>query len=294
MAEPSFFDKVRNTFFSAKSAPADAFKATPGVSTRSHDLWEIGKQHADNVGLFKRFRHSKFLDPFRRGAKQAVRTVAGKATDVAISLIPIPLVKDIVEAAVDKAKEALRGHYTGSTLSEIQATDTEGKVKWGWKDLDIEDMDRYRWKVHHGVKVLNDAFNKAAGNFSSSASICNDWVRPIAKYHYLNKRIYKLRERAEIIKALCEDTLKWTDDITSNPNYKNMESTLKQKVFEIDLIYDEPVHHMACDDTVCVKKDAMRFVDKHSAAVNGISTSLAYVVNDLTDLGMGQVGGGDD
>lgn len=151
-------------------------------SAMNRSLLAIGQDLAENPSWWKRIRHSKFADPFRR---KSARRIGTKALSLTASiLIPIPVVKGLVMGAVKvglaQARKVQIKYKTGNDQGKFTHKGTEhttlkGKdqsklddklahdVKWGWKALDIEGMDRYRWKVKHGVEMLNDTYEKPGG-----------------------------------------------------------------------------------------------------------------------------------
>ena len=94
--------------------------------------------------------------------------------NIGISFIAIQVVKDFVKNAVKKgltlARQQQINYKFGKGHFYWSGQPVEHKVKWGWKEINVADLDPYRWKVKHGVEVLNDAFKKAMEYEGASAS----------------------------------------------------------------------------------------------------------------------------
>ena len=240
-------------------------------------IWDLGKNFADNHSWFRRIRHSKYADPFRR---KSVTRVGKIAINVATSFIPIPVVKDLVTGAVKvglaKAREKQIKMKKGSQAND----DYTHSTKWGWKDLDVTMMDRYRWKIKHGVEVFNEAYKKASQNYGDSASVCNDWVKAVSKWCYLEKRIEKMQERVSILQELLSDSQKWLDDVKGNSAFDHNRDQLISIAHDID---QSPADgkHTDCDSTLCVHKTERRFFERNKTFVDGVSTLIAFSTNDV-------------
>lgn len=268
----------------------------------NRSLLAVGIDLAENPSWWKRIRHSKFSDPFRR---KSVRRIGTKALSFTASiLIPIPVVKGLVMGAVKvgiaQARKVQIKYKTGKDQGKFTHKGTEhtalkGKdqgelddklahdVKWGWKALDIEGMDRYRWKVKHGVEMLNDTYEKARRHEGSTASICNDWARAIAKYYYLEKRTTILREKAEVIKALAQATIDWVDKVQLDLANSRVKEKLIDKAAEISAHADKGDSHQDCDDKFCVFDSKRRFWSKHKKITKGVQTITSFTAGNIED-----------
>ena len=239
------------------------------------DLWVVGKNFAENHSWFKSIRHSKFADPFRR--KSASR-VGKMAATIGTSFIPIPVVKDFVSGAVKYGLAMARERQLSRQRSE--AVTPETNTKWGWKDLDVTMMDRYRWKIQHGVKVFNDAFKKAKDNENDSSTICNDFGKAVSKFCYLENRIKKMEDRVEILKALIADSEEWLNGITKDPTFMANKVALQTKCDALTA-GDATDQHNECADTLCVHKTDKRFWERNKTFVAGVSSITAFVTDDV-------------
>ncbi len=251
-------------------------------SSTVRSLWDTAVEYGENPSVWKKIRHSKFADPFRR---KSVSRIGRKLIGLGVSFIPIPAVKDLVGKALDKVQEKIRSEQIKFKMRKHSVKmpgkrEGEGKIKWGWKALSVEDMDRYRWKVKHGVEMLNDAYAKAVKHESSTASICNDYGKAIAKWAYLQHRIEVIEEKAEIIKELCELTLDWTKGIKEDPALLKIEKELKEKAAEIEAAQDGDAH-WDCDQSLCIFSSGKKFAVRHKKVVSGVSTVTSFLVNDM-------------
>lgn len=153
------------------------------------------------------------------------------------------------------------------------------KVKWGWKDLDLEDMDRYRWKVKHAADMLKEAVDTLIQNAPVTASICNDVVRAISKKEYLDKRIQKIREQLEITTQLCTLTDQWLTQIEQWVQTNNYQEILESFARVAQQLPDNDEQHMKCDKEYCAHGDKARFWDKNPKLTAGVALVTKHLVD---------------
>lgn len=241
------------------------------------DLWDIGRKVAYNPSWGKRILHSSFADPFRRKSVSRIGTMVIKG---AITFIPVPAIaKDIISTAVEKGLQFARKKQLEYKKNKHQTGDMAHKVKWGWKDLDLEDMDRYRWKVKHAADMLKEAVDTLIQNAPVTASICNDVVRAISKKEYLDKRIQKIREQLEITTQLCTLTDQWLTQIEQWVQTNNYQEILESFARVAQQLPDNDEQHMKCDKEYCAHGDKARFWDKNPKLTAGVALVTKHLVD---------------
>lgn len=247
----------------------------------ARNIWGTGVQIANNPSLWTRMKHSSKGTSFRRGAKLSTpfKVLAGGAKFV-LKQVPIPILNDILGVLSDKAyawgKSKQYAAHHAATKS------AEERVKFGWKDMDVQDMDRYRWKVHASfleLQKLAQAFSHKQQNFVTEGSICDDFVKVTTEAAYTRKRIDKLREKALAIAALCALTNDWLNDCDAK-----LEQWTTDNKEVLNALFEKAGKdaHMYCDDTVCVMTTAEKARFTHgSAAAN--AAWLGAVVSEALD-----------
>lgn len=263
------------------------------------NLWDRGVALATNPSLFKVLKHSRFLDPFRRSSKS--RLLKG-GVGIATSFIPIPGVRGLIKGALDKAVDITRNRAITQNKKDADGLKAEDVAKWGLKDLDVSDFDRYRWKIYNAGTELGTVMKNVEKNRDTSVSPCNDIGMAIAKLLYLKKRAVKLRTKAMATMALCETTLKWLEEVDgvavkgdketqdTNSKYSNNESVLKGYIAEESdprsvNDNDHKLRHVKCDDAMCIYTSDVRKSEHFRGLQKGVSTVAAFFVNrsDNTD-----------
>lgn len=235
------------------------------------NMWALGAELVENPSLWTRIKHSKDGSFFRRAKSKKGSTafsVVKKAGVLSLKLVPVPVVKDLLSAAFDKAADASKQYYRDKKLGDRSALNRIDKVKFGWKELDVQDMDRYRWKVADSVKSLNDAaqkFNQSVPAIEEKQDICDEWIKVTKAHAYAVRRSQKLRSRAETIKALCEQTIAWLDESDNKiRDWKTSSARDAQQLFE----NNHEDHHENCSETVCMLADAKKWRLKNPNIMN--------------------------
>ncbi|OUS13026.1 hypothetical protein A9Q89_04445 [Gammaproteobacteria bacterium 53_120_T64] len=243
----------------------------------NRNLWAMGEELAKNPSMWSRVKHSSKGTSMRRmGKASSIPKALAKGGAMALKQIPVPVLRDVLSAAVDKAYDMAK-HYHRKKYQIASAAGNEKKTKFGWKDLDVQDMDRYRWKVSDAVKSLNattSKFNVKFNGYANEGKICEAYVRVTKDYAYACKRSKKLRTKAFAIKELCEQTLAWLDEVDGSLDkwVVNNKIDLTQKVIALG-----SEAHENCESTVCALQSDVKLRLKHPSAVNGVSNFAALV-----------------
>ena len=220
------------------------------------DLQEIAKTVVANPTVGKKILHSSFLSSHRsaiqsKGAFASyVASGVQKGVSIALNQIPVPLVGSILDKAWTAACEAIKSkvhekhiNYPGN-LGE--------RVKFELKEISsqVEDWDRYRWKVSHAVEQFNKVCTEVQKGISSAP--CDTWVRVWAKYYYLGSRIGKLRESLEAVRAILLETDIWLDSVEKS--YATAHSQIETQYNKDVAMLKTMQVHDTCSDTKCMFK----------------------------------------
>ncbi len=151
-------------------------------------LWTKGFERAQEVNFTKSINHSKLAHKW--GLGQGVRLKASAVTNAAklitkpiLALIPVPVVGSLAGVALEMAADKARAKYREKQTNEANQLGQEQKVKFGIKNLDIADWDRYRYKAGHSFNELKKALDVYMEPSRETVSVCNDAFRLSYKYH---------------------------------------------------------------------------------------------------------------
>jgi hypothetical protein len=189
------------------------------------DLFEYAAARVANKTVMQRIGHSAklhsarsaFSSPGSFGSKAA--DLAGMVGRGAMSLVPIPGLGSLVKMLEEPAQEKIKKHYRKRNLDKAKADkDAAGVVKFELKELSVEEMDRYRWKVEQSIKDLNAAIQNYPGNLAKKikeGAECDAHVELAMAAEQATRRIQKLRNKCLAVKEVMDKTLDWLKELES-------------------------------------------------------------------------------
>ena len=205
------------------------------------DLYKYARDVADHKTVWQRIAHSPALHTTRSaissGGSALSKTIklAGVAGQGACRLIPIPVLGSFVETAVKYLEEKGRGKYLKGRAEH--ATPGEQKVKFDLKELSLEEMDRYRWKVHQSVTALNTAvqhMNETFQKAESDHAICAAYVELAIAAEQASRRIEKLNDKCFAVAGVMKETMDWLQqlfgDVDKPESVCGIELQIKQRL----------------------------------------------------------------
>jgi hypothetical protein len=167
-----------------------------------------------NKSMGQQIAHSQIFHSARSafsskgsGASKGIGLVIGVGK-LFLALIPVPIVGAVVGAAVDAVQGKVRGklherHLEGNNVS------VEDQVKFGIKELTVENLDRYRWKV----KDSFDALNAGISHYNMANQNCDDMYQFALLYEQVERRKKKLKEELGKFKTVIENVDRWIADL---------------------------------------------------------------------------------
>jgi hypothetical protein len=238
----------------------------------ARNLWDLGNEYANNPSMLTRIMHSSKGTAVRRSVKgSTIPKIFASAGAYALKNVPIPILNDLLNAAVNKAYEVGKNYYRNKYQKPKDAKTAEDRintVKFGWKDMDVQDMDRYRWKVASSLEDLNkatDNFKKNYANILTEGNFCDEFIKVTTDFAYAHKRVEKLRKKATEIQVLTSLTLEWLNEVEGNLNTwaKDNKNAL------IGMASKVPSEgHVNCDPTVCANSSQVGFSLQHKQIAN--------------------------
>jgi len=225
----------------------------PPPPARQKDILDVGQRLYENPSLFKTIRHSRFADPFRR--KSAYSLFQG-AAQLALGAIPFPGLKELAQKMEEKGANYLKGKY--ANYKRAKAQNLEHQVKWDWKKgFNIEQFDRYRFKVKHGLDEVKKSYDALINSNADSTSICNDASKAYSKFLYLEHRIGKFRQKIAELKVMAEETDQWlasVQEVIDKSDLEHKVMVAAAKAHE----WGNGSFHLDCKEDLCVYGDTDR------------------------------------
>lgn len=194
------------------------------------NLFEYARKVVANKTVAQRIAHSPALhgvrSAFSSGGSFMSKGVnlLGMAGRAAMGLIPIPALPTL-SAALEKHFEGFlrdKAHERRLEAAKAQGN-VEDTVKFELKDLSLDEMDRYRWKVHQAMTDLNNALqshNDKLAKASNEQARCAAYVEVATASEQAVRRIYKLYHKCFVVKGIMEETMDWLKDLSFGADRK--------------------------------------------------------------------------
>ena len=207
------------------------------MGAEQNDLFEYARKVVDHKTVMQRIGHSPALHSARSAFSSALPSaptttrwgsleskalnLAGSLVRVAIGLVTIPAIPSLL-ASLEKHGEAwLRRYFHAKHVTKEAGI--EDRVKFELKDLSLEEMDRYRWKVHQAITDLNTAIQNREAKFVEAEKVsarCTEWVELAKAVSQAERRIEKLHAKCKVVKGVMEETMEWLAQCSVGPNQK--------------------------------------------------------------------------
>lgn len=142
-----------------------------------------------------------------------------------LTLIPVPVVGSVVGAVVDavngKVRGALHDRHLGDTASDAEV------AKFGIKELTVENLDRYRWKVAHAFEELNEGIKA----YNDSNQTCDDMYKFALLYEQVQRRKERLTKELGKFKRVMDAVDGWIADLerTQGSKLTDITNEIKKK-----------------------------------------------------------------
>ncbi len=179
------------------------------------NIWAYAKSKVDNKGVFTRIAHSSRFHSVRSAVSSQgsfgskLLKGLGAVGRASFSLIPIPIIGGLLASV----EQAIEGQIRSSVHKSHNPTPgVVTSVKFALKEASVENLDRYRFKVEHSMKELEQALEdyKKFDPQADTTSFCNsglDLAMVVAQADR-RKRIFD----TEILKlkGIMEASLAWS------------------------------------------------------------------------------------
>jgi hypothetical protein len=173
----------------------------------------------------------------------------------------------IVGAAADAINGRVRSGLHGNHLE--QGASNADIAKFGIKELTVENLDRYRWKVAHSFEELN----KGIAIYNNSEQNCDDMYNFALLYEQVQRRKQRLTSELQKFTDVINAVNKWIAELENiqGQELKKARNIITQKTHKditklTRLVQHNPadsIHianyialHAGCTKWCCIKKQA--------------------------------------
>jgi hypothetical protein len=164
----------------------------------------MGAQIAHS-GIFHSMR-SAFSSPSKSGVSKGLGLALGVGK-LFLAAIPIPVVGAIVGATVDAINGKVRSDRHQKQIDA--ATTHEEKAKFNIKELTVENLDRFRWKLAHAFEELKDGI----AAYNTSGQTCDDMYKFALLYEQLERRKLRLRNELNTFQEVINNVEAWIREV---------------------------------------------------------------------------------
>lgn len=188
------------------------------------DIFAYAAKCVDNKGVMARLGHSAKLHSVRSAVSSKGSAVSkfgalvGAGARATLNAIPIPVVGGLLGALEQKVEKAIKSRLHQGHLKPT-ASPTE-KVKFTLKELSVEELDRFRWKVSEAISEYNKQAQAYAGNLAKkrdAQATCDAFLEMAMAAEQVKRRLAKLREACLGTFAALKITLEWIEECENGP-----------------------------------------------------------------------------
>lgn len=260
------------------------------------DPFRQARLEVDNKRMVAQVKNSRLFHSFRSAVSSkgsGMSKGAGVALGVGklfLSLIPVPVVASVVGAVADAIDGAVRGKLHARKLTGTVSD--ENLAKFSIKELTVENLDRYRWKVADAYKELNTGVTA----YNDGSQTCDDMYKLAMLVGQVDRRKLKLKEELAKFTAALDAVNAWTDSLdaaqgstVSSLVRQITENTQQKARLFTALVGDDQIkafadEHADCSKWCYVKKSAdydpsetgvVAFMKKHAGDVASYVAPIA-------------------
>jgi hypothetical protein len=184
------------------------------------NIFAYAAKRVANKNAWSRIAHSSTLHSMRSATKSSgsfgskLVSFAGASVRATANAIPIPVVGGLVAAIEGKVEAYIKSRGHAGNLQK--ATTTEDKVKFTLKEINVEDMDRLRWKVADAIKELNEAMRDLSVEIVKKRQElrpCDAYYEAACAWAQARRRLKKLTDAAAALIAAMALTAKWINEV---------------------------------------------------------------------------------
>jgi hypothetical protein len=238
---------------------------------------EVANKSWDEQILHSRLFHSTrsaFSSLFTSDKGSALSKGLGAAVGIGklfLSLIPVPVVGSVAGAIIDGVNDFARSKRLDSNREAAKKAGNKADLaKFEIKNLTVENLDRYRWKVAHAFEALNDGITEFNKKTADSRN-CDDVYAMAVLIQQVERRKKKLRDELGDFHKALQYVNEWINELetTKFAEVHKLREQLKEATVDTmtarwftSLAGDEEgsktilAMHANCQNWCCVKETA--------------------------------------
>ena len=188
------------------------------------DIFAYAAKCVDNKSVLARLGHSAKLHGVRSAlsskgsAASKFGSLVGAGVRATLNAIPIPVVGSLIGSLEQKVEKVIKGQLHSRNLGK--STTTTEKVKFTLKELSVEELDRFRWKVSEAITEFNKLVPGHAASLAKKRAdhaTCDAFLDLALAAEQVNRRIRKLKEACLGILGAIKITSEWIEECENGP-----------------------------------------------------------------------------
>lgn len=272
------------------------------------DPFQQAREEVASKSMGQQIWNSSILHNFR-SAFSSPGSAASKAADVTLgvgqlllSLIPLPVIGAVISAATSAINSKVRSELHGRHYTENDNRDSAENakyVKYQIKELTVENLDRYRWKVSESI----DMVNKGITAYNAGQQTCDDMYAFCLLTEQVDRRKKKLIDELVVFKNVLDGVNRWIVDLEQNQliqleDIKNkIKNKSKKEIQEINMLFSmraqdaEKIALHTSKHTKCKEWCYMKKTAKYDPHTNWdvIKSNAGSVANFLQPIALSSV-----
>lgn len=263
---------------------------------------DYARKCVGNKTVAQRIGHSAKLHMFRSAisskgsAGSKALKLAGVGVRAALGKIPLPAVGSIATIIQVTAENKTREWHHKRRLKN--AGNVQDEVKFELKELSVEHLDRFRWKVTEALESLNkaaDAFPSEFAKKRKEGATCDAFLNYAMAYAQAERRVQRLEAQCDMLEAVTAKIRLWLKDVVRDMRKArgvNGGSTLDkaiqdevktfgdlQKTSDKDAEEWKDVDHAKCDKWCCFAEAGKP--DNYANAKDMAAKVLRFITSEM-------------
>jgi len=181
------------------------------------DIFFYAATCVKNKSVLARIGHSAKLHSVRSAvsSKGSAATkfgaLVGAGIRATVNCIPIPVIGGLVSAIEQRVEKAIKSKHHRSNLGKAAAGSAD-EVKFTLKELSVEELDRFRWKVSESIQEFNKlatAYPENKDKKRAAQAQCEAYLDLALAAEQVNRRLKKLRDACLGLCAALKIAVDW-------------------------------------------------------------------------------------
>lgn len=187
------------------------------------DIFAYAAKCVKNKSVPARIAHSAKLHNARSAmaskgsAASKFMSLAGSGARATVNCIPIPVIGGLAGAAEQKFEKAVKRYFHSRRKENAPLAE---EVKFTLKDLSVQELDRYRWKVSESITEFNKLVAGHTANLEKKREAlapCDAYLDLALAAEQVKRRIKILSDACLIVLGAVQITSKWIEECENGP-----------------------------------------------------------------------------